>query len=311
MCSTLVVMVTGHAEELEASFCHHSINYSRAIISILTVQLFFSRWTPSTFRIASKEGEWRRETTALSKLWTGVTTSTLFNRSSSLPTSHCSRSLTKYISYIAREYEQLLSACEIILLSSHRKFQSAMFMWNTIFIHLVDCVMHYPVTFKMQYIVHLLHAKTYYIAGDMQSSQFMHQASLLTCCRYTGVVKLFLKPRKSSCLLQNGSSRVAEIMTWVSSVSMAQTSSCVMKRLWGCFSRMQKATSTTPLYVHCFTYIPCTILQRRCCLHIAVYMTLWTGGIDGLADPVSSEEFLKFKMENTEMHTSHGVTVLK
>lgn len=80
---------------------------------------------------------------------------------------------------------------------------------DTPFIKLVYSVMENSVTFGQDFDVQFLQARTPDIAGDMQSSGFIQDASLFPFCRYNRIAELSLKINIFSRLLLSIASNIA------------------------------------------------------------------------------------------------------
>lgn len=75
----------------------------------------------------------------------------------------------------------------------HNNLLSVMFMCDNRFKDLVQCVINYAMTFKLNQNVQRLQALTFDIARNVQLSGFIWDGSLYIYHRYTCVAKLFLK----------------------------------------------------------------------------------------------------------------------
>lgn len=187
----------GHNAELEASSCHHSLEYSCGIISVTAVQPTVKPFDPYNILDNTEERRMVLGDDCFFRVGDGRHHLKVFRSIyQSIDMALQSMSGQFRVSYISREVKNLLSARDDIMPSRHSNSLSAMFRRDTRFTDLVHFVTNYAVSLKLEYAMQFVQARTSNMAHDMQSSRFIQDASLSTCCRYACIAKLFLKSNK-------------------------------------------------------------------------------------------------------------------
>lgn len=181
------------------------------------------------------------------------------------------------VSYISEEHEKLLSAPDIIVLICHSSFPSTIIKPDNRLMDIVHSVMNSAVKFELEYDVELLHAHTSNIVRDMLSlPRLMQHYSFYRYCRFNSVAK-WLKNNDVFTFFTEQCNRSSAATTWVTSISTALPSSRPVKSMPGCWSWLQPATSTTPLFLPCSTHNTPNTLDIGCSLHNVIFTIGWTG----------------------------------